>query len=294
MKHAMQVRGARSKTSLFAAILAAALAAPAHGAVKPQADPPGVRPAPRPESTDVHAAAPAHAQAQPVARQADAALKAMGKLIGSANAYSFSADVTFDHVLPSGQKVQFAAAQDVVMERPGRLRVAWNGDLGARQFWYDGKTITLFDPALPFYASATAPGDLDQMLDLVVDKYGFSPPLADFLYSDAYKSLRQNVQYGFDLGESRINGRTCRSFAFVEKKIDWQIWIASGPEPVPCKVVITYKTHPAQPQFTAVFSDWKFSPRISRNTFTPELPARLERIGFRDVSKTKLALGEPQ
>jgi hypothetical protein len=264
----------------------AAILATARGAPNPAG--PGPKPA-------AHITlAPARVPAQPVARQADAALKAMGGLIGSANAFSFHADVTFDHMLPSGQKVQFAATQEVVMERPGRLHIQWTGDLGARQFWYDGKSITLFDPAQPFFASTAAPGELDQMLDLVTTKYGFSPPLADFLYRDAYKSLRQNVQYGFDLGESEINGKNCRSFAFVEKKIDWQIWIASGPQPVPCKVLITYKTHPAQPQFAAVFSDWQFSPRISADVFTPDLPSGLEKISFAEASNMKLAMGVPR
>jgi hypothetical protein len=29
----------------------------------------------------------------------------------------------------------------------------WNGDLGARQFWYNSKSVTIYDPATPFYAS---------------------------------------------------------------------------------------------------------------------------------------------
>jgi hypothetical protein len=238
--------------------------------------------------------APSHVSAQPVARQADAALRAMGGFIGAAGAFSFHTDVTFDHVLPSGQKLQFSAQQEVVAERSGRLRIDWDGDLGARRFWYDGKSITLYDPAQPFYASAAAPGQLDAMLDVVIRKYGFSPPLADFLYRDPYKALRQNVQYAFDLGESDVDGMNCRSFAFVEKAIDWQIWIQDGPQPVPCKVVITYKTQRTQPQFAAVFSDWQFAPRIADNTFSPDVPAGVEKVSFADVSNTKLALGGAQ
>ena len=91
-----------------------------------------------------------------VAEQADRLLKEMGAYIGSAEQFTFHADVTFDHVLPSGQKLQFSAAEEVALQRPGRLYVEWNGDLGARQFWYDGKSVTLYDPATPFYASEAA------------------------------------------------------------------------------------------------------------------------------------------
>jgi hypothetical protein len=222
-----------------------------------------------------------------VAEQADRLIKEMSAYIGSANEFTFHAHVTFDHVLPSGQKLQFSAAQEVVLQRPGRLYVEWTGDLGSRQFWYDGKSVTLYDPAMPFYANEAAPPELDAMLGQLLPKLNFVPPLADFLYRDPYKSVRGNIQYGFDLGQSNVNDRTCRTLAFVEKDIDWQIWIENGPQFTPCKLVITYKNQPAQPQFTAVFSDWDFAPRIAEPVFTPELPPGTEKIPFATVTAAK-------
>jgi hypothetical protein len=230
---------------------------------------------------------PAAAAAPAVAPAADRLLKEMANYIGSAEAFTFHADVTFDHVLPSGQKLQFSAAQEIVLERPARLYVEWNGDLGDRRFWYDGKAVTLWDPAMPFYASAAAPSEIDAMLDQIVPKLDFAPPLADFLYRDPYKTVRGNIQYGFDLGQNDVNGRNCRTLAFVGKDVDWQIWIENGPRPTPCKLVITYKTRPAQPQFTAVFKDWDFAPRIDQAVFTPELPPGLEKIPFATVAAAR-------
>ena len=229
------------------------------------------------------ATGPAAAKSTPapvVASDADRLLKEVGAYIGTAQQFVFHAEITFDHVLPSGQKLQFSAAEEVVLQRPGRVYVEWTGDLGARQFWYDGKTVTLYDPATPFYASASAPPQIDAMLGQLVPKLDFSPPLADFLYSDPYKQVRGNIQYGFDLGQNDVGGRSCRTFAFVEKDIDWQIWIDNGPQPTPCKLVITYKRQPSQPQFQAVFSNWDFSPRIDPAVFTPQLPAGTQKIPF--------------
>jgi hypothetical protein len=146
--------------------------------------------------------------------------------------------------------------------------VEWFSDLGAWQFGTTASRSPLYDPATPFYASEAA-ARIDSMLDQLVPKLDFAPPLADFLYRDPYKSVRANIQYGFDLGHNDVNGRTCRTLAFVEKNIDWQIWIENGPQPTPCALVITYKTQPAQPQFTAVFRDWDFAPRIAEAVFTP-------------------------
>jgi len=232
--------------------------------------------------------AAANTAAPAVAEQADRLIKELGAYIGSAGQFTFHADITFDHVLPSGQKLLFSAAEEVVLQRPGRVYVEWNGDLGTRRFWYDGKSVTLYDPATPFYASETAPPEIDNMLAQLLPKLNFVPPLADLLYRDPYKTVRGNIEYGFDLGQTDVNGRSCRTLAFVEKDIDWQIWIENGPQLTPCKLVLTYKNQPSQPQFTAVFKDWDFAPRIAEAVFRPELPAGgAEKIPFATVTAGK-------
>jgi len=223
---------------------------------------------------------PANTCAPAVSEQADRLLKQMGAYIGSANEFTFHADITFDHVLPSGQKLQYEAAEDVALQRPGGLYVEWTGDLGDRQFWYDGKSVTLYDPSTPFYATEAAPPDIDTMLEKTITELGFTPPLSDFLYRDPYHAARGNIQFGLYLGTTDVNGGRCNSLAFVEKDIDWQIWIDTGPQLTPCKLVITYKTQPSQPQFSVVFSDWNFDPRIAEPVFTPYLPAGTEKVPF--------------
>src|SRR5262249_2348192 len=58
----------------------------------------------------------------------------------------------------------------------------------------------------------------------------------------------------------------------------------NGPQLTPCKPVITYKNQPAKPQFSAVFSDWDFAPRIAEPVFTPELPPGTQKIPFATVA----------
>ena len=229
----------------------------------------------------------ANSAAPAVAEQADRLLKQMGDYVGSAQQFTFHADIAFDHVLPSGQKLQYSASEDVALQRPGGLYVEWSGDLGERQFWYNGTSITLYDPSTPFYANEAAPAEIDGMLDKLMTQLNFSPPLVDFLYHDPYRSIRGNVQYGFYLGLNDVNGRSCHTLAFVAKDIDWQIWIDRGPQLTPCKLVITYKTRPSQPQFSAVFTDWDFAPRIAAPVFTPNLPAGTQKVPFETVSAAR-------
>lgn len=96
-------------------------------------------------------AAPAAQQAPPgttapvVPTQADQLLKQMSAYIGSAWEFTFHADITFDHVLTSGQKLEYAAAEDVALQRPDGLYVEGSGDLGDRQF--NGTTYFTFGDA---------------------------------------------------------------------------------------------------------------------------------------------------
>lgn len=121
------------------------------------------------------------------------------------------------------------------------------------------------------------------MLDTLVSRIGSAPPLSDFLYQDPYQSLRGKLQYGIDLGLNDVNGRSCHTLAFVERDIDWQIWIDPGPQLTPCKLVITCTTQPSQPQFTAIFTDWDFVPRIAAPVFTPDLAPGTEKIPFAPI-----------
>jgi hypothetical protein len=95
--------------------------------------------------------------------------------------------------------------------------------------------------------------------------------------------VRGNIRFGLYLGTTDVNGRRCHSLAFVDKDIDWQIWIDTGPQLTPCKLVISYTTQPSQPQFSAVFTEWNFAPRIAKPVFTPELPAGTEKVPFASV-----------
>jgi hypothetical protein len=44
--------------------------------------------------------------------------------------------------------------------------------------------------------------------------------------------------------------------------VDFQVWIAQGSEPLPRRIVITYKDENGQPQFRADFSNWNLAPEL--------------------------------
>jgi hypothetical protein len=153
------------------------------------------------------------------------------------------------------------------------------GDTTKRLFYYDGKTITLFDPVAKVYAKHEAPETLDAMFDFLNAELGFSIPTADLLFSDPYKVLTEQVEEGGYVGLHYVGDKKCHHLAFQQRNIDWQIWVDSGDKPLPLKLLITYRRMPGEPQFATVL-DWDVSAKIADDAFTFKPPSEAKKIEF--------------
>ena len=70
---------------------------------------------------------------------------------------------------------------------------------------------------------------------------GLDAPGADLLASDPYAALTDGVTQGDVVGSAFIGGVESDHLAFRTDIVDWQIWIAQGEHPYPCRYVITSK-----------------------------------------------------
>lgn len=211
--------------------------------------------------------------------EADKLLMEMGNTLKSAGAFTVQADINYDQVIKTGQQIQYGGSVNLTVQRPGKVFAQYEGDLDSRKVWYTGKELIVLDSDKNFYGEIPVSGSIDDAMDSLMRNYGFTFPLADIVYSDPYKAFTTNAAAGVVIGDSMINGQECRHLAFVEKYIDWQIWISDGAQKLPCKLVITYKTVPGGPQYSAVFSHWSINPSIDASVFTPALKGA-ERINF--------------
>lgn len=189
--------------------------------------------------------------------EADRLLRAMGDYLDSLAAFNFSTEITFEEVLPSNQKLQYSRSSKVTVRRPDRIYAETVGDLGSKRLWYDGKQFTLLNDDHGFYAQRPVPSTIDTALDYLHDRLGFLPPVSDFIYSDPYSGMIRDTVYGIYVGMSQVNQVPAHHLAFVQKYIDWQLWVEAGDLPRPKKLVITYKSLPSSPQFSVTIRDWK-------------------------------------
>ncbi|MCU0976975.1 MAG: DUF2092 domain-containing protein [Steroidobacteraceae bacterium] len=224
--------------------------------------------------------AAAHAQAVGADPQATQLLKRMTDYVGQLPRFSVDTAATVEAVLITGQKLQFNSTTRATLQRPDKLRSERVGDVLSQLFYYDGRTVTIYNPQDGYYATVPAPATIDAMLDFAREKLDVVAPAGDLLTLDAYERLMDGVTEGFVVGKSAIGGVRCDHLAFRSGDIDWQIWIEDGERPLPRKFVITSLDVERAPQFEVVMSNWSLKPRIPAGFFDFKPPPGARAIEF--------------
>lgn len=233
------------------------------------------------------ASAQAGKEAQAIEPEAVAAVNRMSDYLKTLTAYRVQAETTTDEVLVAGPKIQYGGTIDATVRMPDRLRLsAVREDREEQQFFYDGKSLTVWLKERTSWAQAPVPATVGEMIAQVRAKYGIALPLDDLIRDALRGELLKDVTAGIVIGSGRIAGVECEHLGFHEDAIDWQIWIEKGSRPLPRKLVITTLGEPSQPQHTEVLT-WDLRPMTDDAQFTFTPPAGAQRIVIAEPSPAK-------
>jgi hypothetical protein len=212
----------------------------------------------------------------PVARadeaQAKGLLKAMSDYLGAQKAISFDYDTELEIVTAQKQKLGLASSGTVVLNRPDKLHITRVSGFTNVDMVFDGKTLTLLGKNANLYSQLEAPGTIDHLVDELREKYHRPAPGADLLISDPYDQLIPLVTDVKDLGSGVIRGTECDHLAFRTKDVDWQIWIAQGARPYPCRYVITSPKVAGSPEYILDIGGWKAGAEVAPDSFKLQIP----------------------
>lgn len=228
------------------------------------------------------------AQPTGVDPQAAELLRTSTAFLARQRQFSVNARMTIEVVLKSGQKIQFDHTGDLSVQRPDKLRADRRGDLVDQIFYYDGKSLTLYNPGQRYYATVPAPNTLEAMLDFARTKLDIEAPAGDLLYGNAYEIVMDGVTSGFVVGKSVVEGVRCDHLAFRGADVDWQVWIREGKQPLPCKYVITSREIPGEPEFSVVMTRWDLAPKFTDQTFTFAPTKNAQKVDFLPLEKGEL------
>ncbi len=213
--------------------------------------------------------------------EAKAILLKMAHFLAQAPAFSVTIRSGYDAIQSNGQPIEFGAKRRILLQRPDRLRVdveRSDGDQGLVLF--DGKEITAFKADDNAYARVEKSGTVDNALVYMVRDLQMTLPLARMFHTGLPKYLEKQItsiiyveeDYLFDVPTDHLAARSA--------DVDYQLWIAQGEQPLPRRIILTYKNAPGHPQFRANLSDWDLSPQVAADSFSFIPPAGAEQIPF--------------
>jgi hypothetical protein len=222
-------------------------------------------------------------RAQADEAQAKSLLKAMSNYLAGQKAIALDFDSNLEIVSKENQKVGLASSGSVTLNRPDKLHATRTGGFADVELAFDGKTVTLLGKNANAYAQADEAGTIDHLVDTLRDKYHRPLPAADLLMADPYEQLMPLVVDTKDLGSGVIRGKECDHLAFRTSDVDWQIWIAHGNRPYPCRYVITSSKIQGSPQYTVDVTSWKTGNEVPANSFSLAVPASARRLNPGDI-----------
>ena len=217
--------------------------------------------------------------------RAEDILTQMGEYLAAAAEFSFKAEVTTDEVNVGIYKIHTTEQIEAVLRRPDKMRLDERGDLHEKSFWYDGKNASLLSYAEDMYATVKTASTIEVMLDEMMEKYGVTSPVVDFLVDRPHKDLLSAVTGGLYAGLHKVDGISCHHLAFIQENMDWQIWIDAGKKPVPRKFIVTYKNEPGSPEVITLFKDWDFSEEHPDKHFEFTAPKSARQIDFLPLTR---------
>ena len=202
-------------------------------------------------STDARAQAPA---VDPAAVQK---LKQMSEFLDGLKQFSVQTQNTIEDLHVSKHRIDKDLAANVTVKRPDKLLAVRVGELMDQRFFYDGKTLTLYNPREKVYATEAAPPTVEKMIDFARETVGILLPAADLLYRNAFPLMMQDVTLATVVGKAVIGGVKCDHLLFSRPGVDFQVWIAEGKATVPVQVRRHRDGHAERLSVSTVLINWK-------------------------------------
>ena len=187
----------------------------------------------------------------------------------------------------AGNKLQFAFGLEGYVKRPDKIRLNAKGDLQNKEFFYDGKAITIYDTVKKVYATAAMPSTIDEALDKASSDYEIRLIPAQLAKTNLFEQITKGLEDEVYVGEGTVFGVKCHHVAFDNGEVVGQFWVEASDKPVLRKVVLTYKDVEFSPQWTMYLTEWNVSPQLADNLFAFSPPQGAEKIDFKAVKETE-------
>lgn len=177
----------------------------------------------------------------------------------------------------------------VRLERPNRLAVVLDGDQkGSGAAISDGDSLVIYQKAANRYESTKAPATFGELIENPQVRSLLAVGNADvvttaLLAEDPAAVILQGMQDLSVAGADEIDGRACTHLVAKTESGNWDLWVASGDEPVPVKFVpaigqLFFGGTNVDVSSEVVFDQWRIDPVFETPDFVFQPPEGAEKV----------------
>jgi len=225
-------------------------------------------------------AAPAASAAPLLEPKALDILKAMSSKLAGAKSIAFTVTTAFDQPGRNNQPIFYGTKSNVSLVRPNRFAVATLGDGPRSGFYYNGKDMVVAMPDKNLVAVASAPGNVEDMLDQAFTNAGIYFPWVDLITANPYGEIEKGLKTAFYIGQSKIIGDTVTDMvAFANANVMVQMWIGAK-DRLPRLVSIVPVEAGQRGRQMLQFSNWQLNKSIPASTFESKERKTARQIDF--------------
>ena len=208
-------------------------------------------------------------------------LKAMSSRLAAARTMGFTAISTYESPAMNGQPLYYTTISEVTLQRPDKLRVITPGDGPPTEFYYNGKVMAAYDPAVNLVAVADAPPTIDAMAKMAYDQAAIYFPFIDFIVADPYKDIAESLKSAFVVGQSNVVGGTLTDMvAIASDMVQAEIWIGAS-DHLPRMIRAVFPQEPGNKRYETEFSNWRLNAAVAPNDFASSRADKAPHVPFR-------------
>jgi len=214
-------------------------------------------------------------------QEAKGTLMKMADFLAKIPAFSVTVRSGYDAIQADGQRIEFGERRRILLQRPDRVRAEVERSDGDRgMILFDGKGLTAFKAEENVYARVEKSGTVDDAVVYLVRDLQMIMPLARMFLTTFPQELEKQLAEVSYVEENALFDVPTDHLAARSADVDLQVWITQGEQPLPRRVILTYKNAPGQPQFRADLLDWNLAPEVDSGSFVFNPPADAEQVPF--------------
>jgi hypothetical protein len=201
-------------------------------------------------------------------------LNKMSERLAGSKTVQVRAERELDASLAQSTGLPEKATLQVWVMRPNRVRAESVAANDSRVFLADGQRFTVVDRKMNLYGTVPASGTIDEVSDLMEQRFGFAPPLGELLSNDPAARIgarATTMAYG---GERKVNDQVCERVMLKGEEADAELCV-SPKTSLPVELLVTFADQ-GRPKLRMTFSEWNLNApvRADQFVFTPKAGAQ--------------------